>query len=227
MMMRTYCFLFLIVATCMVHAEKRNTASLMSTIKKLYFKLYKSIQKEANAIKSATFETQCFNSGCFYNTATNNTQSKKADLCDVNVVSKLDNLAMKIDKLSNIPQTTDCKKGFKRFQNRCYKYISTKLNFFQAEMFCRTQQSSLADIDSAKEDQWIKQLMTDSNVWISGTDLAEHKKWKWLSTGLPMNFTNWHRGQPGNTNEHCVSYHKPSAWHDYACDIKFAFICKY
>lgn len=226
-MMRTYCFVFFIIATCMVHAEKRNTASLMSTIRNLYFKLYKSIQREANAIKSATFETRCFNSGCFYNTATNNTRSEKADMCDANVASKLDNLAMKIDKLNNIPQTTDCKKGFKRFQNRCYKYISTKLNFFQAEMLCRTQQSSLADIGSAKEDQWIKQLMTDTNAWISGTDLAEQGKWKWLSTGLPMSFTNWHSGQPGGGRERCVSYHKPSAWHDYTCDYRFPSICKY
>lgn len=58
MMMKTYCFVFFIVATYMVHAEKRNTASLMSTIRNLYFKLCKSIQREANAIKSATFETQ-------------------------------------------------------------------------------------------------------------------------------------------------------------------------
>lgn len=108
--MRTYSFVFLIVATCMVHAEKRNTASIMSTIKNLHVMLYISIQKEANAIKSATFETQCFNSGCFYNIASNNKQSKKANLCDVNVVLKLDNLAMKIDKLGNIPRTTECKK---------------------------------------------------------------------------------------------------------------------
>lgn len=68
----------------------------------------------------------------------------------------IDNLAMKIDKLSNIPQQTNCKKGFQRYQNRCYRYVSTNVTFFEAEMFCRTQQSSLADIGSAKEDQWIK-----------------------------------------------------------------------
>lgn len=226
-MMRTYSFVFFIVATCMVHAEKRNTASIMSTIKNLHVKLYKSIQKEANAIKSATFETQCFNSGCFYNIASNNKQSKKADLCDVNVVLKLDNLAMKIDKLGNIPRTTECKKGFKRYQNRCYKYISTKVNFFEAEMFCRTQQSSLADIGNAKEDQWFKQFMTDSRAWVGGTDIAKQGKWKWISTGLPLNFTNWSRGEPGNAHEHCICYDKPSAWHDYPCDSKFAFICKY
>lgn len=225
--MKTYCFVFFIVATYMVHAEKRNTASLMSTIRNLYFKLYKSIQREANAIKSATFETQCFNSGCVYNTATNNKQSKKADLCNVNVALKLDNLAMKIDKLSNIPQQTNCKKGFQRYQNRCYRYVSTNVTFFEAEMFCRTQQSSLADIGSAKEDQWIKKLMTASRAWIGGTDIAKQGQWKWLSTGLGMNFTNWSRGEPGNPNEHCTCYDKPSAWHDYPCDSKFAFICKY
>lgn len=225
--MGIYCFIFVIVATSMVHAEKRDTASLMSTIKNLYFKLYKSIQREANAIKSATFETQCFNSGCVYNTTTNNIQSKEADLCNMNIVSKLDELAMKMDKLGNTPQTMDCKKGFKRYRNHCYRYITTKVNFFQAEMFCRTQQSSLADISDAKEDQWIKQLFTDPHVWISGTDLAEQGKWKWLFTGLPMNFTNWSKGEPGNANERCVCYNKSNEWHDCVCEHKFAFVCKY
>lgn len=134
---------------------------------------------------------------------------------------------MKIDKLSNIQHSPKCKKGFKINQNRCYKYVATKMNFFEAEMFCRTQQSSLTDISDANEEQWIRKLMEDSHIWTSGSDLAEYGEWKWLSSGLPMTFTNWSKGQPENNKEHCLCFHKPTAWHDCGCSGKFPFICKY
>ena len=80
-----------------------------------------------------------------------------------------------------------CKQGFKMFRNHCYKFVTTKMNFFNAEMFCRTQQSSLVDIGDAEEDKWIKKISNElsSDVWISATDLAQAGEWKWLSTGLP------------------------------------------
>lgn len=86
------------------------------------------------------------------------------------------------------------------------------MNFFEAEMFCRTQQSSLTDICDANEEQWIRKLMEDPKIWTSGSDLAEHGEWKWLSSGLPMTFTNWTKGQPQNNQEHCLCVLKPSAW---------------
>lgn len=122
---------------------------------------------------------------------------------------------------------TKCKKGFKINQNRCYKYVATKMNFFEAEMFCRTQRSSLTDIRDANEEQWIRKLTEDPQIWTSGSDLAEHGEWKWLSSGLPMTFTNWTKGEPENNQERCLCFHKPTAWHDCGCSEKFAFICKY
>lgn len=45
-------------------------------------------------------------------------------------------------------------------------------------MFCRTQQSSLTDIRDGNEEQWIRKLMVDPQIWTSGSDLAEHGEWK-------------------------------------------------
>lgn len=158
--MQFYCCVCLLVTTWMVHAKKQDIAVMMSSIKRDYFKLFKSIQREASAISSATFETHCSNGGCFYNTV-NTSRNGKIVSCDAHVVTRLDSIVMKIDKLSNIQHTTKCKTGFKINQNRCYKYVATKMNFFEAEMFCRTQQSSLTDIRDGNEEQWIRKLMED------------------------------------------------------------------
>lgn len=99
----------LIVTNWMVHAEKRDIALIMYTIKRHYFKLFKSIQREANAISSATFETHCSNSGCFYNMV-NTTRNGESVACNANVVTRLDSIVMKIDKLSSIQHATKCKK---------------------------------------------------------------------------------------------------------------------
>lgn len=224
--MQFYCFVCLLVTTWMVQAKKQDIAVMMSSINRDYFKLFKSIQREANAISRATFETHCSNGGCFYNTV-NTSRNGKIVSCDAHVVTRLDSIVMKIDKLSKIQHTTKCKTGFKINQNRCYKYVATKMNFFEAEMFCRSQQSSLTDIRDGNEEQWIRKLMEDPQIWTSGSDLAEHGEWKWLSSGLPMTFTNWTKGQPQNNQEHCLCFHKPTAWHDCGCSGKFAFICKY
>lgn len=55
------------------------------------------------------------------------------------------------------------------------------------------------ETSDAKEEKWIKSIFDkfSSPLWISGTDLSKKGQWKWLSTGLPMKFTNWARGQPG------------------------------
>lgn len=78
---------------------------MMSSIKRDYFKLFKSIQGEASAISSATFETHCSNSGCFYNMV-NTSGNGKIVSCDANVVTRLDSIVMKIDKLTNIQHAT-------------------------------------------------------------------------------------------------------------------------
>lgn len=127
--MQFYCFVCLLVTTWMVHAKKQDIAVMMSSINRDYFKLFKSIQREASAISSATFETYCSNSGCFYNMV-NTCRNGKMVSCNANVVTRLDSIVMKIDKLSDIQHATKCKKGFKISQNRCYKYVATKMNFF-------------------------------------------------------------------------------------------------
>lgn len=102
------------------------------------------------------------------------------------------------------------------------------MNFFNAEMFCRTQQSSLVDIGDAEEDKWIKKISNElsSDVWISATDLAQAGEWKWLSTGLPLTFTNWYHNQPEKNNEHCAVSTKRK-WQDVSCSYRLVSVCKY
>ncbi|XP_048776325.1 collectin-12-like [Ostrea edulis] len=181
---------------CTTLGEKQDEI-LISKIGKLHFQLFKSIQRKANLVKSATFETRCSNNGCSFDDCRGGKQKDEHK----------------------------CRDGWKKFNEHCYKLITTKLNFFEAEMFCRTQQSSLVNIENTNEDAWIKGFK-EKHVWISGTDLAKHGEWKWFSSGRTMKFTNWARGQPQKNHEHCAVYYI-GGWHDASCSIKSSFICKY
>ncbi|XP_078323438.1 perlucin-like protein [Crassostrea virginica] len=183
-----------------VNAEKRNSDVLLPRIQRLQFQLFKSMQKSVNVLNTATFVTKCSDAGCSKTTH---------------------------EKVGNVTRVTKCQPGFKEFRDHCYKYVKTERNFFEAEMFCRTQQSSLVEISDAKEEKWIKSIFDkfSSPLWISGTDLSKKGQWKWLSTELPMKFTNWARGQPGNGDEHCVVF--TNGWDDYPCSHLEASVCEY
>lgn len=196
--------LYFVMAFLDVQAVRRDNNVLLSSIKRLQFQLFKSIQKETDVVKTATFETQCSDAGC------------SRSICMKNGGNSCGDISMK------------CKQGFKMFRNHCYKFVTTKMNFFNAEMFCRTQQSSLVDIGDAEEDKWIKKISNElsSDVWISATDLAQAGEWKWLSTGLPLTFTNWYHNQPEQNNEHCAASTKLK-WHDVPCSYRLVSVCKY
>lgn len=191
-------FAVLAIVLCTALGEKQDDI-LISKIGKLHFQLFKSIQRKFNLLKTATFETWCSSDGCTFNNFTRAKQTQRQ---------------------------LKCRDGWQKFNEHCYKLVTTKVNFFEAEMYCRKEQSSLVDIDNAEEDAWIKGFKKDF-LWISGTDLATHGEWRWLSSGETMKFTNWAIDQPQNNQEHCANYYI-GGWHDASCsNLKSPFICKY
>ena len=112
-----------------VNAEKRNSDVLLPRIQRLQFQLFKSMQKSVNVLNTATFVTKCSDAGCSKTTH---------------------------EKVGNVTRVTKCQPGFKEFRDHCYKYVKTERNFFEAEMFCRTQQSSLVEISDARRKNGLK-----------------------------------------------------------------------
>lgn len=172
------------------NAEKRYSNALLSSIQRLQFQLFKSMQWRVNVLKTATFVTKCSDAGC--------------------------------------SKHTKCQAGFTKYRDHCYKHVTTKMNFFDAEMFCRTQQASLVEINDAYEERWIRSIFKKSwfNLWISANDLSRNGQWKWLSSGLPLRYTNWAPSQPGNSHEHCALI-ASDGWHDYPCSVLVHSVCEY
>lgn len=67
------------------------------------------------------------------------------------------------------------------------------------------------------------------NVWISATDLGEEGKFVWLSTGVPVTYSNFMKNQPDNYQnmEHCVEINEKGEWNDKPCNSQLYFICEY
>lgn len=56
--------LYFVMTFLDVQAVRRDNNVLLSSLKRLQFQLFKSIQKETDVVKTATFETQCSDAGC-------------------------------------------------------------------------------------------------------------------------------------------------------------------
>ncbi|CAH1098999.1 unnamed protein product [Psylliodes chrysocephalus] len=85
-------------------------------------------------------------------------------------------------------------------------------NFYSAMQFCRQQGMQLLSINNDEENQRIGNFIKDkgftfNRFWTSATNLADKKKWVWLSTGNQVTFFKWYPGEPNkalNDSENCI-----------------------
>ncbi|XP_064548320.1 C-type lectin 37Db-like, partial [Drosophila montana] len=105
------------------------------------------------------------------------------------------------------PQQAYRKIGFK------YYFIwHTKVSWFEAIHVCRRLGGDLALIESSGEMTSISDFLLSQGydgtswLWISGNDLVNNRRFKSVTNGMPLSYTNWSGGQPDNAggNEHCV-----------------------
>ncbi|OWF48241.1 Collectin-12 [Mizuhopecten yessoensis] len=71
------------------------------------------------------------------------------------------------------------------------------------------------------------------SVWVGGSDAQVENTWLWITSGLPMSFTNWESPQPDNwgggaQNADCLCMGRWSTfiWHDCNCFENRAFVCE-
>lgn len=80
-------------------------------------------------------------------------------------------------------------------------YAATGWN--NAEAIAQTLGTHLVSIDSAAENEWIRQnfgtlLGVDRRIWIGFNDATNEGDWVWAD-GSPVVFTNWNGGEPNNS----------------------------
>ncbi|XP_075333315.1 ladderlectin-like [Odontesthes bonariensis] len=121
------------------------------------------------------------------------------------------------------------------FNGRCYKHITTRLTWGEAELHCVSEGANLVSIHSLQEHEFVNFMIKnfDPNqdiTWIGLTDVHKEGGWMW-SDGSKVNFTLWSENQPDNigANEHCVNTNSGRAfrWNDLPCSEAHPFVCAF
>lgn len=98
----------------------------------------------------------------------------------------------------------------------------------------------LATITSAAEDNFVSNVLTNSIIWLAGTDQATEGVWTWAAgpeTGqiffgpgaLPGSFTNWNPGEPNNSgNEDFLHTNiNQGNWNDASGNATSGYVVEY
>ncbi|XP_061169443.1 perlucin-like [Saccostrea echinata] len=116
----------------------------------------------------------------------------------------------------------------------CYAFIrDIKANMMQAGAFCRNVDSTLAEINSADEDRFLRTHLIQNHIsehfWIGGTDAFAEGQWVWISNQKPLTYKGWAPGEPNNgVGGACLTlaYHEGYHWNDDHCRNEYDFICE-
>lgn len=123
-----------------------------------------------------------------------------------------------------------------------YMFCRVSASRAEANNACVQAGLSLARIDSAEENAWVRQTATSlemSAVWLGGRDAMEGV-WRWVdgaqfwmggASGVKVGglYSNWQSGQPNNNggNQDCLRLGTDALWDDVACaDTYSGFICR-
>ncbi|XP_049342144.1 lactose-binding lectin l-2-like [Astyanax mexicanus] len=132
--------------------------------------------------------------------------------------------------------TAACPYGWVKFDNRCFTYFASPLDWYSAEIYCVNLGANLASMHNENEYQMVKSLIRahdpDENpAWIGLSACQKKFGWVW-SDGTRFDFTRWNSNEPNysHNGECCVNinwaYSVPEKrWNDNPCEETFPFVC--
>ena len=125
--------------------------------------------------------------------------------------------------------STECPRGWYKYEDSCYKKFTKKRTWLHALDFCRSIDSDLLSIRDEKETNVIsnKYLGSRLKYWIGLSDLDKNDRFGW-SDRTDFNYENWGSGQPNRLNgfEDCVELRSSGTWNDANCYVSRNFVCK-
>ena len=169
----------------------------------------------------------------------------RQDRSNTEVTSEVRKLVNQVKSLkSDVTRTQDlktkpspkytCPKGWERHENDCYKLFTVKKQWIQAHHSCvRVDgRAHLASINRRNNDfvlKYVKNASKDYRIWL-GLFKLTGDTWLWTD-GTTLDFSNWGRGQPSNSNknEHCGHLWPRMAggkWNDIACKTYLIYLCQ-
>uniref|UniRef100_A0A3B3TTN2 Collectin-12 n=1 Tax=Poecilia latipinna TaxID=48699 RepID=A0A3B3TTN2_9TELE len=115
-----------------------------------------------------------------------------------------------------------CPPEFRKFGDSCYYFSSgsQRLNFNEANKFCKNISSHMLIINDNEEQQFIRNAISKGYFWLGLTDKEEENVWNW-KPGQPDNWTHGHVN-----GEDCAGLIHNANWNDFYCTDRIGFICE-
>ncbi|XP_017289092.1 type-2 ice-structuring protein-like [Kryptolebias marmoratus] len=125
-----------------------------------------------------------------------------------------------------------CPSGWNLLYGRCFKYVSTRVTWIQAERSCMFMGGNLASVRSYAEYRAIQGLIQRYShwsglTWIGGSDAVQERSWLW-SDGTRMTYSNWCPGRNNYSRSfNCLrmNYTSRKCWDDHTCTDRHPFVC--
>ncbi|XP_015426669.1 PREDICTED: C-type lectin domain family 2 member A [Myotis davidii] len=84
------------------------------------------------------------------------------------------------EKLSEHPQTTKCSGKWIGVGDKCFRFSEDTKNWTDSKIFCSSQRSELAKIDTPEDMDFLKKHTGTSMHWI-GLSRKQGEPWKWTN----------------------------------------------
>ncbi|XP_039371038.1 C-type lectin domain family 10 member A-like [Mauremys reevesii] len=122
-----------------------------------------------------------------------------------------------------------CPSGWQSFKKSCYFFSTLTKSWQDAKQFCTDQRSGLVIVNTAEEQTFLSNHISEHNVyWLGLSDSAKEGEWRWLD-GSPLSVRFWGPGEPNNVGhegEDCGSLRFDGKWNDATCSVTEHWICE-
>lgn len=129
----------------------------------------------------------------------------------------------------------ECLNGWSRYEGSCYHVSHDSASWAEAMKLCELHQGRLAAIDTSTEQGFIENLLQQnrhgSDYWLAGSDWSVVGEWVWEPNSQPMNFSNWHHGEPDSGKHQekaclAIRHGLHYQWASFDCQSRIQYICE-
>lgn len=121
--------------------------------------------------------------------------------------------------------------SFSGVHQSCYRVVSIPaLTWAQASIDCTLWSAGsghLVSVANAAENEYVRNLVGGTHVWLGASDAKEESAWVWLS-GEAWFYQAFASARPDNLerSEHCLSMLNDGTWDDASCGAELPYVCE-
>ncbi|KAL4218162.1 C-type lectin (CTL) or carbohydrate-recognition domain (CRD) [Mactra antiquata] len=134
-----------------------------------------------------------------------------------------------------VTEATDCPNLWIAYNGVCYRFTEMSMTFVDAEHYCEQHHGHLVHIESAEENSFVKQEISQliaTHWWIGLSDDDIEGKFVWYGTSKVPEYTDWFPGNPSNSagKEDCGEIIRDATygthWNDVDCHNVQPAVCE-